>query len=238
MFVITLSYILLPSDIATVIVLKLSSSKIISAVSFVTSVPLLPIPIPTLASFIAGASFTPSPVIATTLPIFWKDSTICNLFSGLTLANTEYFFIYLINSFWLSPSSSVAFIHSSSLLHIPTSLAIEVAVVKLSPVNIIGLILALKQSLIDSLILSRTGSFNPINPSNIKLFSSSLYLSSSMFVLSITLYANAITLSPKLAIKLSISRCISFTSLFILVTLPSIKTELHLFNIAPKLPFV
>ncbi len=48
-------------------VVKLSSSKIISAVSFVTSEP-DPIAIPTSAPLSAGASLTPSPVIDTISP--------------------------------------------------------------------------------------------------------------------------------------------------------------------------
>ena len=48
---------------------KLSSVKTILALSLAISVPFLPIAIPTLAFFKAGASLTPSPVIATTLPL-------------------------------------------------------------------------------------------------------------------------------------------------------------------------
>ncbi len=44
---------------------KLSSARIISAASFVTSVPLMPIATPISAFFSAGASLTPSPVMAT-----------------------------------------------------------------------------------------------------------------------------------------------------------------------------
>ena len=45
---------------------KWSSKRRISAASFATSVPTLPIAIPISAFFIAGLSFTPSPVTATT----------------------------------------------------------------------------------------------------------------------------------------------------------------------------
>ena len=56
-----------PHFTAVIIELKLSSIKIISAASFATSDPLIPIANPTSAIFKAGASFVPSPVTATTL---------------------------------------------------------------------------------------------------------------------------------------------------------------------------
>lgn len=52
------------------IALKSSVSKIISAASFATSVPVIPIEIPISAFLIAGESLTPSPVTATTSPSF------------------------------------------------------------------------------------------------------------------------------------------------------------------------
>lgn len=50
--------------------LKSSFNKIISAASLATSVPVIPIAIPKSAFFIAGESFTPSPVTATICPSF------------------------------------------------------------------------------------------------------------------------------------------------------------------------
>ena len=184
---ITLSYILLPSFTAVVIVVKLSSSKITSATPLVTSVPLLPIPTPTFASLIAGASFTPSPVIATTLPVFCSAFTSCNLLSGLTLAKTEYLFAYFTNSFSLKLFNSDALMPSLLLVQIPISLATESAVGKLSPVTIIGLILASKHVLIASLTLGLTGSFKPTKPTSTKSFSSLKYSSSFLYFLSIFL---------------------------------------------------
>ena len=64
-----LSYMFLPCLTASTIVTKLSSNKTISAAFFATSVPPFPIAIPISAFFKAGASFTPSPVIATTAPV-------------------------------------------------------------------------------------------------------------------------------------------------------------------------
>jgi hypothetical protein len=49
---------------------KSSLSNIISAASFATSVPVIPIDIPISAFLIAGESLTPSPVTATTSPAF------------------------------------------------------------------------------------------------------------------------------------------------------------------------
>ena len=63
-----LAKITLPSSTAFTIVAKLSSTRIISAVSLATSVPVIPIDIPISAFLIAGASFTPSPVMATISP--------------------------------------------------------------------------------------------------------------------------------------------------------------------------
>ncbi len=69
-------------------VLKLSSTNIISAASLDTSVPVIPIAQPMSAFFSAGASFTPSPVIATIASLFCHASTIRTLSLGATLANT------------------------------------------------------------------------------------------------------------------------------------------------------
>ena len=69
-------YILLPFPIAFTIVLKLSSNKIMSADSFATFVPLCPMAMPIFAFFKAGASFTPSPVIATIRLFLCKAFTI------------------------------------------------------------------------------------------------------------------------------------------------------------------
>ena len=84
-----LSKIFLPCFTASTIVTKLSSFSIMSDAFFATSVPFFPIATPMSAFFSAGASFTPSPVIATIAPVFWNAFTILTLCSGDTLANTE-----------------------------------------------------------------------------------------------------------------------------------------------------
>ena len=110
-------------------VVKSSSNKIISDASFATSVPLIPIEIPISALLSAGASFTPSPVIATTSPFLFKEFTILNLWLGETLAKTEVVSTALSNSSSVILSSSVpviAFVFSS---YIPSSFAIAFAVI-------------------------------------------------------------------------------------------------------------
>ena len=76
----------LPSRTAKMIVAKLSSAKTISEAFLDTSVPVIPIPTPISAVFKAGASLTPSPVIATILPCACHALTIRTLCSGATRA--------------------------------------------------------------------------------------------------------------------------------------------------------
>ena len=65
-----------PPRTAATIVAKLSSARTMSAASRATSVPVWPIAIPTSAWRRAGASFTPSPVAATTAPLRCSADTI------------------------------------------------------------------------------------------------------------------------------------------------------------------
>ena len=81
-----LSYILRPSATADTIVTKLSSERTMSEASLATSVPVIPIDTPILACLRAGASFTPSPVIATISPFFCHAVTILTFCSGAILA--------------------------------------------------------------------------------------------------------------------------------------------------------
>ncbi len=78
-----------PSPMAATIVAKLSSARIMSAAPLATSVPVTPIATPMSAAFSAGASLTPSPVIATIRPSCCRASTMRSLCSGATRANTE-----------------------------------------------------------------------------------------------------------------------------------------------------
>lgn len=75
-----------PSSMADTMVEKLSSVRMRSAAPLATSVPERPIAQPMSAAFRAGASFTPSPVIATTQPRFCQAFTMRILCSGDTRA--------------------------------------------------------------------------------------------------------------------------------------------------------
>ena len=117
-----------PSSIALSIVAKLSSVKIISAACRATSVPPFPIAIPISADLSAGASFTPSPVIAVTHPARFKARTIRTLCSGDTRAKTDTEPIRSSRAPSSSVSSCAPVMHSSRRLAIPSCLAIASAV--------------------------------------------------------------------------------------------------------------
>ena len=75
-----------PSSTAATMEAKLSSSSVTAAASLLTSVPEMPIAIPTSAFFNAGASLTPSPVMATTSPRCCQAPTTRSLSAGDTRA--------------------------------------------------------------------------------------------------------------------------------------------------------
>ena len=143
--------------------MKLSSIKIKSDASLETSLPLLPIDMPICAYFKAGASLTPSPVIATISPLSLKAFTIRILCSGTTREN-------ILTSFtlFLSSSSLILSIISPVIIWLPcgmfTFLAIADAVDPLSPVIITTLIPALLQVDISFFTDSLGGSSSPIRP--------------------------------------------------------------------------
>ena len=95
-------YTFLPFATALMIVAKLSSVSIISAASLETSVPDFPMAMPISAFFNAGASLTPSPVIAVICPFLCHASTMRILCSGDTLAYT-----LICSSFLSSACSSI-----------------------------------------------------------------------------------------------------------------------------------
>ena len=82
------------------------------------------------ASFKARMSFTPSPVMATVLPCFFKACTNSLFWAGVTLPNTVYLpTAHPISSFVLSVAAST---YNSAFL-IPASFAISDTVNGLSP---------------------------------------------------------------------------------------------------------
>ena len=95
-------------------VAKLSSVRIITAASLETSVPVIPIATPMSAAFSAGASLTPSPVIATTLPCRLSSWTSRILSSGATRATTP------ISGSWPSSSSSLIAANSVPVIARPS----------------------------------------------------------------------------------------------------------------------
>jgi hypothetical protein len=62
-------------------------------------VPAIPIAKPTSAFLRAGASLVPSPVTATTYPLYFKPVTNAYLSSGLDLAKTNNLSLILSNSY-------------------------------------------------------------------------------------------------------------------------------------------
>lgn len=77
---------------------KLSFNKMISAASFATYVPVIPMANPTSAFLSAGASLVPSPVTATTSPLSLSPVTKAYLSSGRDLASTFKFFISFVKA--------------------------------------------------------------------------------------------------------------------------------------------
>lgn len=184
--------------------LKLSSNKIIPDAYLATYVPAIPIANPISAFLRAGASFVPSPVIATTFPSCFKPVAMRYLSSGEDLAKTlklsatfvkfsKFPTVYTA----LSPSPSVTNPPTNSLKtfpsitvvsisyvsgcqsasKMPAYLAIAIAVFLLSPVTILTLTPALAQTSTAFLIPSLRGSLIPTIPMIIRSFSISSHSS-------------------------------------------------------------
>jgi hypothetical protein len=77
-----------PSSTPATMLAKLSSRRTIWAASRATSVPERPMAMPTSAARSAGASLTPSPVIATSSPMRFSALTILSFCSGVVRAKT------------------------------------------------------------------------------------------------------------------------------------------------------
>ena len=158
-----------PSLTALTIVAKLSSVSIMVAASLATSVPVTPIAIPISAVLRAGASLTPSPVMATMWPSAFKALMIRTFCSGAVRAKTPIALIHEAKASSSRPDSSLPSITSPVN---PSSCAIAKAVTFWSPVIILTAMPACWQSLIASRTSGRGGS---IKPTNATKFSSLIY---------------------------------------------------------------
>mmetsp|Transcript_27263 Transcript_27263/g.81197 ORF Transcript_27263/g.81197 Transcript_27263/m.81197 type:complete len:656 (+) Transcript_27263:717-2684(+) len=90
-----------PCSMPSMMEAKLSSFRMMSAASWATSVPRMPMAMPTSASLSAGASLTPSPVIAVMWPpSCWKARTMERLCIGETRAKTQVCFTQFLQKIW------------------------------------------------------------------------------------------------------------------------------------------
>ena len=162
-----LSYTARPARTASAMVAKLSSASTISAASFAASLPLPPIAMPTSARFRAGASLTPSPVIATTAPSACRACTRRSLCSGLVRAKTSDD-ITRCRSVTSSSRSMSAPVTTSKAPGRPRRRAIADAVPAWSPVIIFTRMPAAWQSATAAIASSRGGSISPKRPSSVR----------------------------------------------------------------------
>ena len=216
-------------------VAKLSSVKTIEAASLATSDPVIPIATPISACFKAGASLTPSPVMATTLPFSCHALTILILCSGETLAYTEMCSTIFLSSSSLTLSKAEPSIASLSSFNIPICFAMAEAVILWSPVIITGLIPASIQALTASADSSLGGSIIDIRPMKVKSFSSSSFIS---VLLSIFLYAKDKTLRPVFENSWLISSILAISSLVIGLTPSEVSILVDLLRRTSTAPLV
>ena len=146
-------------------VAKLSSVRIMTAASLETSVPVMPMATPMSAVLSAGASLTPSPVIATTLPFSFSSRTRRTLSSGATRATTPMSSSSTISCSSLIAANSVPVMARPSM---PSSPAMAAAVVAWSPVIIRTRMPASWHSAIAALASGRGGSTMPTIASSVR----------------------------------------------------------------------
>ena len=154
-------------------VAKLSSVSTMPAASLATSVPVMPMATPMSACFRAGASLTPSPVMATRLPRSCQARTMRILCSGDTRAYTLTLGTNSRSSSSLMDSMTAPSTASVPGVRMPISLAMAEAVTLWSPVIMMGRMPAAMHSLTAALDSSRGGSIMAMRPRNWRSFSSS-----------------------------------------------------------------
>ena len=193
--------------------------RIITAASLETSVPVMPIATPMSAVFSAGASFTPSPVIATTLPFSLSSRTSRTLSSGATRAMTPISSSSPLSCSSLMAANSVPVTARPSM---PSSPAIAAAVVAWSPVIIRTRIPASWHSAIATLASGRGGSTMPTIASSVSSCTWSMRSPPAVSTLgSRSRCATTMTRSPALAIWSLASRARCRLSSVIGTTAPS-----------------
>ena len=163
-----------PSRTAETMVEKSSSVSTMSAADLATSVPFFPMAQPMSAAFRAGASLTPSPVMAATRPWRWQAFTSSTLWAGDTRAKT------LVPGRARARAASSIRSRSSPVRArspgpaMPTRLAMAKAVAAWSPVIITGVIPALLHWATASFTPGLGGSSRPMSPAKTRPFSKSL----------------------------------------------------------------
>ena len=152
-----------PRRTAPTIEAKLSFRRTRSAASRATSAPRWPIATPIWAASRAGASLTPSPVMATISPSCLRACTILSFCSGAILAKTRTDF-----SFSQSTSKGSCSIsdpaRNPAAVSMPAPAAIDMAVAGWSPVIMTTLMPAQRASWRAWGTSERSGSMKPIRP--------------------------------------------------------------------------
>ena len=141
---------------------KSSSSSTTAAASRATSVPRWPMAMPICAAFSAGASFTPSPVIATTSPAAFSASTMRSFCSGRTRAKTAISCTRTRNA--ASSSAAISAPVATGASSRPALRAMAAAVAGWSPVIMAMRMPALRQSRTASGTDGRSGSARATRP--------------------------------------------------------------------------
>ena len=134
------------------------------AAACATAVP-LPMATPMSALVKAGASLTPSPVMATTCPLFCSARTMFTLVTGVTRANTATSLIASGNCAGAMRSSSAPVIARPSR---PSSEAIAAAVSGWSPVIILTVMPACLHWAIAAFASALGGSTSPTSPTKVR----------------------------------------------------------------------
>ncbi len=155
-----------PSRTARAMVAKLSSVSTRSAASRAASVPFCPMATPILAALSAGASLTPSPVMATSSPWACRAATRRSLCSGLARANTS--FSRTTRCSAASSSAATASPVTARSAFSPSCRPMAAAVTAWSPVIILTRTPARWQSATATMASSRGGSIRPTSPSRVK----------------------------------------------------------------------